>query len=57
MYGFLEERLEAVERGQGYMVGIGYIKRPDSVTNLIRGDILVADDGTASEANRLISLC
>ncbi|XP_064387685.1 adhesion G-protein coupled receptor G6-like [Halichondria panicea] len=48
VYGFLEERLEAVERGQGYMVGIGYIKRPDSVTNLIRGDILVADDGTAS---------
>ncbi len=53
MFGFLEERLEEEERGQGYTVSIGYIKRPDSITNLIRGNIAVADGGTASEANCL----
>ena len=49
-YGFLEERLEDVERGQGYSIGIGYIKRPVSVGNLIRGDIFVADGGTAGDS-------
>ncbi len=49
VYGFLEERLVAAESGQGYSVRIGYIKRPDSVDNLIRGSILVADGGTAGE--------
>ena len=54
MFGFLEERLEEEERGQGYTVSIGYIKRPASVNNLIRGNIAVADGGTAGEANCLI---
>ena len=56
MFGFLEERLEEEERGQGYTVSIGYIKRPASVNNLIRGNIAVADGGTAGEANCLILL-
>ena len=51
VFGFLEERLEEEERGQGYTVSIGYIKRPASVNNLIRGNIAVADGGTAGEAN------
>ena len=54
MFGFLDERLEEEERGQGYTVSIGYIKRPASVNNLIRGNIAVADGGTAGEANCLI---
>ncbi len=56
VFGFLDERLEEEERGQGYTVSIGYIKRPDSVNNLIRGNITVADGGTAGEANCLIIL-
>ncbi len=56
VFGFLEERLEEEERGQGYTVSIGYIKRPASVNNLIRGNIVVADGGIAGEANRLILL-
>ena len=56
VFGFLDERLEEEERGQGYTVSIGYIKRPASVTNLIRGNIAVADNGTAGEANCLILL-
>ncbi len=47
MYGFLEERLEEVERGQGYEVMIGYIKRPEAVNNFFRGNIVVSDGGTA----------
>ncbi len=49
MYGFLEEKLEEVERGQGYEVMIGYIKRPMAVVNVFRGDIVVSDGGTAGE--------
>ncbi len=47
-FGFLETRLEAVERGQRYLIEIGYIKPPNTST-IIRGDITIAKGGTAGE--------
>ncbi len=52
VYGFLQTSLNEAERGQGYPVGIGYIKRPPTVTALLRGDISVDAGGTASKQLR-----
>ena len=47
-FGFLKTRLEAVERGQSYLIEIGYIKPPTTST-ITRGDITIAKGGTAGE--------
>ena len=49
VYGFIQNKLNETERGQGYPVNIGYIKRPPSFVKSISGEITVVKGGTASE--------
>ena len=48
VYGFLEDRREEQESFVPYSIEIGFIKRPDSVTNILFGTIRHLP-GSASE--------
>ena len=53
VFGFLQTRMEEAERGQGFPLEIGYIKRPPSVNQLVRGQINVESGGTAGKGVEL----
>ncbi len=54
VFGFLQTLMAESERGQGYPLEIGYIKRPPSVNQLIRGQITVEAGGTAGECVHVV---
>ena len=51
MYGFLEGRHEEPESFVPYSIEIGFLKRPDSVTNVLAGTIR-HQPGSASKLKR-----